>query len=116
LDYPRADPDGGPRQQPRLRTGCSDAVYHVAHPGLPCDCLLLGDVSWKFKVEVKKMLVELVNSWGGFDKEKFNLQFLQQLGENRRFNDYLTEAYFVDKTAMLTIFVLFQTAKKSWIS
>jgi hypothetical protein len=72
--------------------------------------------SWKFKGEDKKMLVELVNSCRRSGKEKFSLQFLQQLGENHRFNTYLTEGDFVDKTPMLTISVLFQTAKKFWRS
>ena len=76
-----------------------------------------GVVKVKFnrssKDEVKRLLVELVNSCKKSGKEKYNLQFLQQLGENPRFYIFLSEGDIVDKASMLTISVLFQITKKS---
>ena len=71
-----------------------------------------GDTPGTSKDELKRLLVELVDSCEKSVKEKCSLQFLQQLGENRRFNIFLCEGDIVDKPSMLTISVLFQLTKK----
>jgi len=65
------------------------------------------------KDEVERLLVELVDSYKKFEKRRFSLQFLQQLGENQRFDIFLFEGDIVDKLSMLTISALFQITKKS---
>ena len=62
-----------------------------------------GDTPGTSKNEVKKLLVELVDSCKKSAKEKCSLQFLQKLGENCRFNLFLSEGDIVDKASMLTI-------------